>query len=648
MLELSAVKSDVLHLNQYWIYLCVVLNSNFIKITLEQYGGEDLAFFRALKAAQSLSTVVLEGELSISDSAVGRILLSGDLVELEHLFGVTTPPNVSKTLHVHIFDSCIEIDFKNKCFSSVGFVSCQHKYRCYGISEEERIKVKRMIDSTAMHKLCTSLSSVPVKELNLTAHKIGDMGAMYLKEPLGNNFYLEHLIIHNCGIGEDGITSLFSGLVGNNTVTTLDASLNPFGDNGAVKLAEYINRTSLQVLDFSTCNIGERGLVAIAKALKANITLRKLSLYSPEQVITEDSEVELAKGLVPNTTLKYIQVNQNLLYHYSPFYMDKNIRTFNITLKATLALLEEYSCSELYNSVKVSSIVSSIAVDFASSLGQVLFSGDMSKAADILLLNQPPFGKGEISLHMLDNTWSVHYDRKCVKERDNGLFHLRQIQRRPNDQFSYSEMGRLVLGFVNLQRSGQQLMILKLEKQRIGFVGASILANLLNQLQLHELNVSCCGIGDEGITLLSLALSTNTTIKHLAIGGNEFTMLSQEFMVRALSKNTTLTSLDVRTGRTIPPYVLRLSLADEEDFIKKIDKHSSVKKLYIDGNTPLGACCEENYLSDQYMWTTQGMRCPNTIECQLKPFRVIRIYNEDHPFKPFTIDVAELMQTHSN
>ena len=624
----------------------------FIKITLEQYGGEDRAFFRALKTARSLKTVVLEGELSVSDSAVGRMLLSGDLVELAHLFGVTTPPIVTKTLHVHIFDTCIEIDFKNKCFISVGFVSCQHKYRRYGISKDERIKVKRMMDSRGMHKLSTSLSSVPVKELNLTAHKIGDVGAKYLREPLGNNLYLEQLIIHNCGIGEDGITSLFAGLAGNNIVTTLDASLNPFGDNGAVKLAEYINRTSLQVLDISTCNIGEHGMVAIATALRANTTLRKLSLYSPEQVITQRSEVALAKALVHNRTLKYIQVNQNLRYHYSPFYMDKNLRTFNITLKATLALLEEYSSSELYNSVKMSSTVSSIAVDFASPLGRVLLSGDMSTAANILLLHQPPFGKGKISLHMLDNTWSVNYDRKCVTEQDKGLIFIRGIQRNPWNQFSYSLMGRLVVGLIYLQStesSGQQLMKLYLKKQKLGFVGASVLANLLNQIQLWELNVACCGIGEEGIILLALALSTNTTIKHLAIGGNEFTMSSQEFMVGALSKNTTLTSLDVRTGRTIPPYMWRLSLADEEDFIEKIDKHSSVTKLYIDGTTPLGEYYEEKYLSDQDKRTIMmypGVSNPNTIECQLKPFKVIRIYNEDHPvYRSFSIEVVELMQT---
>ena len=405
----------------------------FIEITLEQYGGEDRAFFSALKTARSLETVVLEGELSVSDSAVGRMLLSGDLEELAHLFGVTTSPIVTKTLHVHIFDSCIEIDFKNKCFISVGFVSCQHKYRCYGISKDEHIKVKIMMDSRGMHKLSTSLSIVPVKELNLTAHKIGDVGAKYLREPLGKNLYLEQLIIHNCGIEEDGIASLFAGLARNNMVTTLDASLNPFGDNGAVKLAEYINRTSLQVLDISTCNIGEHGMVAIATALRTNTTLRKLSLYSPEQVITQRSEVALAKALVHNRTLKYIQVNQNLLYHYSPFYMDNNLRTFNITLKATLALLEEYSSSELYNSVKMSSTVSSIAVDFASPLGRVLLSGDMSTAANILLLHQPPFGKGEISLHMLDNTWSVYYDGKCVTEQDKGLIYLRRIKCRHTD-----------------------------------------------------------------------------------------------------------------------------------------------------------------------------------------------------------------------
>ena len=615
----------------------------FLQITPELYGGEDVPFFSALKQSPALKAVLLcslDGGPSVSDSAVGRVLLSGDLVTLADIFGLNTPPAVDKTLHVHIFDVCIEVNFKDKCFTSIGFVHCQNKFICrYGTSKFECIKIQNMIDSDGVKSLSESLATVPVKELNLSAHKIGNMGAIYLKEALSTNLHLEQVIVHDCDlVGEEGITSLFTALAGNATLTMLDASFNSFGDSGAIGLAEYLNRTSLQVLDIGSCGIGEQGMVAIASALRANTTLRKLCLYSCETIITQHTEVALGKALLSNNTLRVLQVNQNLNYHFYPFFMSRECRTFDMSLDTVQTLLKETSAQELYDAVKMSSIISSVGVDRASPLGQALWSGDLSRAAEILLLHPSPSGKETVTLHMLDNTWSVNYDRKCVAEKDKGLIHMRSIRRGPDGSWKQHLTRPVGEGLVQLHRpetSQVPFLKLNLEKQTLGCVGASLLADLLNQMPLLELNVSCCGIGEEGIVLLASALSTNTTIEHLAIGGNEFTVAGQEAMIEALSKNKTLTTLDVRTGRTIPPYVLRFSLADEEDFIQRIDEHSSVTKLYIDGNTPLGKHFEEKYISDEYKQTWLYSSSPNTIECQLKPFKVLRIYNKNHPNKQF-------------
>ena len=593
-----------------------------IEITLEHYGGDDLTFFRSLKDAPGLNILVLyscNGEPSLSDSKLGMVLLSGDLVSLAKLFGVGTSPVIDKTLHIHIFkNACIEIDFKNERFKSIGLVECQTKYE----SKLEPLKVKNKMDSTALHVLCESFLNVSVQEINLSGHRIG---AANFKGAVGA---LQSLIIHDCGIGDNDIKLLFTSLAKTTTLTSLHASFNPFGDKGAIWLANYLNRTSLQVLDISSCNIKDKGMVAIASALRTNTTLRKLSLYSRERIIKQGTEFEFAKALLCNRTLTFFYVNQDPNYPYFPFRSD-GYRTFKISLDTTQALLKMTSSSKLYDAIKSTSIIAIVEIHHDSPLGQALKAGSMDTIVDLLQLRQCPLGKGIVCIDMLDNSWTVNYGQKSIREQDAGIALVRGIQR--NFKGSWEQVGchRVGEGLIQLDRVGSSGQHLNLERKKLGYIGASLLAGLLNQMPLLELNVSCCGIGEEGIVLLASAVSTNTTIEHLAIGGNEFTMAGQEAMIEALSKNKTLTTLDVRTGRTIPPYLLRLSLADEEDFIRRIDEHSCVTKLYIDGNTPLGKKFEEKYISDEYKRTLLYSSSPNTIECQLKPFKVLRIYNKN-------------------
>ena len=582
-------------------------------ISLQQYQGEDQVLFSCLKKAPSLKTVALcgtGGGPSLRDTSVGRALLSGDLVELADILGLNTPPIVGKMLDIHIFEnSYIEVDFKNRCFISVGLVAWRDKYHSYSKPKE----VKNKVGPTEMETLSATLKMVPVKEVNLSTHKIGDKGAIYLEKAVATTICLEELIVRDCGIGEDGITSLFAGLTYNTTLVRLDASFNSFGDNGAIRLAELINQTLIQDLDIGSCNVGEEGMVAIASALRTNTTLKKLSLYSPTH-ISQQSEVELTKMLLQNTTLMVLQVKQN---HALPLPLSSfNVfRNFKLSQVSTVTLLEDTSADEFYCGVKMSSIIASIGIDHASLLGQALWSGNKDAAADILQLHQPPEGEGNIQLHMSGNTWSVDYRSKCIREEDGGLIRIRSIHSRPE--------------------SLVQLTELNFEHQRLGSVGACLLAELLNQTSLQSLSIAGCGVGEEGIIALASALSTNTTIKHLAIGANQISACGQEAFVQALSKNKTLTSLDIQTKCKSLSNNTMSFVGDEEEFIKKIDM-SSVTKVFIDGCTPFGARLEAK-LPDKNTRTIAigGRYWHNTIECQLKPFQVTKIYRKDSPDKVF-------------
>ena len=270
-----------------------------------------------------------------------------------------------------------------------------------------------------------------------------------------------------------------------------------------------------------------------------------------------------------------------------------------------LAILSGRSFSDFYHGIKMSPIIESIEVCCASQLGQALWSNHMNEAEDILQLHQPPTGEGRIELHMDRNTWIIDYTRGCIQESDSGLRYVHN-----------NIICRSCTHLANLTE-------LNLKSQRLGSVGACHLAEVLNQTQLQSLDVSCCGIGEEGIVALASALSTNTTIKHLAIGANQISIRGQECLVTGLQKNSTLVSLDIQTNNSAMLGIIVSFVEGEEEFIYGIHEQSSITKVIIDGCTPLGVHLEEMYLENTKLRTVPCVEYySNTIECQLKPFQV--------------------------
>ena len=416
----------------------ILLERNSIKllqIKIEQYGGEDVDFFSCLRKAPSINTISFlnkdwentttfnfltmdwednlhDREPSLIDSAVGRVLLSGDLVELAQIFGLNdSPPVVDKTLHVHIFNSCLKIDFKNECFKTVSLVHCEHKENQW-CGHKAIIEVKNRIKLSGINKLCISMQSIAVEEVNLSAQGIGDKGAILLKDAIPSAMCLNELILRECDIGEEGIAAVFSGLKHSKTLTKLDLAYNNFGDRGAITLAQMINQTSLEILDIGNCGIGEEGVAEIAAAMQTNTTLKRLGLYCDNELLTQCSERELSKMLLHNRTLSVLEVNQ---HKWMFFYNNTVDRSFKISIASMDSLLVDHDAREVYHAVKVSSIIYSIGVDRASSLGQALDSGNFERARDILQLNEPPNGKGRIIVNMDNgNSWTVNYVRQHI------------------------------------------------------------------------------------------------------------------------------------------------------------------------------------------------------------------------------------------
>ena len=377
------------------------------------------------------------------------------------------------------------------------------------------------------------------------------------------------MILRDCSIGEKGIASLFASLTENTSLITLDVSFNPLGDTGAVTIASFINKTSLEGLDISACDIEEKGIAAIASALQSNTILKKLGLYVKfvndtnvidlskynVKVISQRSELALAKMLLKNSTFKFLIVSQNA-HMPTPFsfHYGHECRVFKISEQSTTTLLST-SASEFYYRIKMSSIINTVEIPSTSELGHALWSGNMTEADTILELCHSPTGVGRIDFHMSGNIWQVDYSKQTIEEADEGLRKIRSIHGNPETWAKLTE--------------------LNLTCKPLGSVGACLLAEILNQTQIQDLHVAGCGIGEEGIVALANALSTNTTIKCLSIGGNEISKCGQDALIEALSKNIVLSTLNIQKmycGRAF-------SDNGDEDFIERFSKLPHPRKL---------------------------------------------------------------------
>ena len=180
-------------------------------------------------------------------------------------------------------------------------------------------------------------------------------------------------------------------------------------------MAELVNHTSLEVLDISSCGIGEEGIVAIAAALKTNTTLKKLCLYSRGQVISQRSEVEVLRMLLCNRTLSVIQLNQDSRGCPIPFYSMHICRCFRASQASVQTILMDTDPREFYGSIKRSPAIASIGIEGVSPLGQALINDSMKCASEILQLDQPPIAQGSIKVKVDDcATWTVDYTRKSI------------------------------------------------------------------------------------------------------------------------------------------------------------------------------------------------------------------------------------------
>ena len=144
-----------------------------------------------------------------------------------------------------------------------------------------------------------------IKTLSLSYTNIS---VPFLAEALQSNYTLKELELCNCELMLDMVKDVSRMLTVNRSLTTLDISNNPIGDDGVTHLAKALKHNiTLEKLDISHCrNITDA--TPLAEALKQNQTLEELEMNQCDIADIDAGVAPLAETLKQNKTLKRLNI----------------------------------------------------------------------------------------------------------------------------------------------------------------------------------------------------------------------------------------------------------------------------------------------------------------------------------------------------
>ena len=155
-----------------------------------------------------------------------------------------------------------------------------------------------------------SISEVcSIENLNISGNETINWASGYLKQALSRNNKMRHLDFSRCKICGERLLDILMPLTTIKCLKSLNFRSCYFDEPSApVFLSDVITRNmALQYLNLTDCNLEEKGLVIIAKALQANIALKYLSLSS--NYITTEASQELALAVSKKCKLQCLALS---------------------------------------------------------------------------------------------------------------------------------------------------------------------------------------------------------------------------------------------------------------------------------------------------------------------------------------------------
>ena len=188
---------------------------------------------------------------------------------------------------------------------------CLARYIHSTTSLEELRIGENEISVESIDSLCRALSvNSSMRMLNMSGCHLTISHCVCLGQLLRHPIHcqIEVLDLGGCGLTNDGVGEVVSGLSDNHSLRELDLSWNQIGSESAVAVATMLKtNSSVARLELESCGIGSSGGVELGAALERNKTLRDLDLSENE--LGDDGVRGLSAGLENNSSLKELRLD---------------------------------------------------------------------------------------------------------------------------------------------------------------------------------------------------------------------------------------------------------------------------------------------------------------------------------------------------
>ena len=386
------------------------------------------------------------------------------------------------------------------------------------------------------------------RECDLSGKNIGNIGALIVSNLLYLNksiITVKMLNISSNNISDDGIARISDCLKNNNSLLGLKMSHNRISVEGAMKIEEALkNNKTLKKLDISYCGIPDGGAIAISESYKSNKTLQELIIsWNNDQVTVNTAGLfcDLSGKNICNTGALIVS---NLLYLHKSIITVKmlNISSNNISDDGIVMISD---CLKNNNSLLGLKMTHNrISGEGAMKIAEALKNIKKLKKLDISYCGIPDDGaiaisesyKNNKTLQELIISWNS--DQVIVNttdpswklsEKDIGNTGALIV----SNLLSLNKMVKLTLQLsifhnnifkeevVAISDCLNNLQDVNMSHNKISFKEAEKIAELIkDNTTLVKLDISFCGIPDDGMVVISESYKNNKILQEFIISWN--------------------------------------------------------------------------------------------------------------------------------
>ena len=428
------------------------------------------------------------------------------LVNLLHGLYEAQDPSLCQFVASHLegeLDLCENTPSPMDCLVVGYFLSCV----CLTTSTEFIAKLSNCsLDEYRVSFLVKELSSrslKPLLTLDLSKDNLSD-GVVHIAEILRHSNCFKTLDISRCGIGDEGMKSLASALEMNGSLEELVLSGNRAVTGiGLMALGESLQRNGgLKTLDISYCSIDDKGMKSLASALEMNGSLEELNLRGNDAV-TGIGHMALGESLKRNRTLKTLNISycsiddQGMKSLASALEMNGSLEELDLTWNPAVTGIGYMALGE---SLKRNRGLKTLNISQCCIDGQ-----GVKSLASALEMN----GSLE-ELNLRGNVAITGIGHMALGEslkRNRGLKTL---------DISYCDIDdqgmKSLASALEINDSLEELNL----RGNVAITGIGHMAlgeSLKRNRGLKTLNISSCGIDDQGVKSLASALEMNGSLK---------------------------------------------------------------------------------------------------------------------------------------